>query len=238
MIDIGAKIKARRKELKLSADYLANELGVSRSTIFRYEKGDIEKLPALTLDKIADLLQVDRDYFTEQDNSKDTLRQELLKVWKNLNPDQQTKVLNFAQEQLSDNIVALKTKKPIYTYKVYEKLSAGPGYSYINDGDFDTVTWDKDKNHDLASWVFGDSMEPKYPNASVALIINSGFDYDGAVYAIDWNDQTYIKKVYREESRLRLVSINSDYEDILVPYEDQPRIIGKVIDNFIPLEDR
>lgn len=30
----------------MSADELAEKLGVSRSTIFRYEKGDIDKVPA------------------------------------------------------------------------------------------------------------------------------------------------------------------------------------------------
>lgn len=41
----GQKIKARRKELGMSADEVAAKLGVSRSTIFRYENGHIEKSP-------------------------------------------------------------------------------------------------------------------------------------------------------------------------------------------------
>ena len=42
-------------------------------------------------------------------------------------------------------------------------------------------------------------MEPTYLNGEVVLIKQTGFDYDGAVYAVDWDGQTYIKKVYREE---------------------------------------
>ena len=45
-------------------------------------------------------------------------------------------------------------------------------------------------------------MEPKYQNGSVALIRETGFDYDGAVYAVVWNFQTFIKKVYREKEFL------------------------------------
>ena len=41
----GERMKFRRKELGLSADEVAAALNVSRATIFRYEKGDIEKLP-------------------------------------------------------------------------------------------------------------------------------------------------------------------------------------------------
>ena len=78
-------------------------------------------------------------------------------------------------------------------------------------------------------------MEPTYHNGSVALIRETGFDYDGAVYAVVWNSETYIKKVYREENGLRLVSINKDYEDKFAPYEDNPRIVGKIVGSFMPI---
>lgn len=52
----GERIKRRRKELGISADTLAERIGVSRSTVFRYENGDIEKMPTDTLKPIADAL--------------------------------------------------------------------------------------------------------------------------------------------------------------------------------------
>ena len=39
-MNVGERIKQCRKDLKMSADELAISVGVSRSTIFRYEKGD------------------------------------------------------------------------------------------------------------------------------------------------------------------------------------------------------
>ena len=80
-------------------------------------------------------------------------------------------------------------------------------------------------------------MEPKYPNGSVALIQENGFDYDGAVYAVLWGGQTYIKKVYREEEGLRLVSINTKYSDLIAPYDEEPRVVGKIVGHFLPIED-
>ena len=59
----------------------------------------------------------------------------------------------------------------------------------------------------------------------------------GAIYAIDWDGQTYIKKVYREGNGLRLVSLNRNYSDKFAPYDENPRIIGKIVGNFMPLED-
>lgn len=59
---IGERIKQRRKELGYNADYLANKLGVSRSTIFRYEKGDIEKVPVEIIAVLAEILQTTPEY--------------------------------------------------------------------------------------------------------------------------------------------------------------------------------
>lgn len=53
---IGQRIKEKRKELKLSADELGAKLGKDRSTIYRYEKGDIENLPLDILEPIAEAL--------------------------------------------------------------------------------------------------------------------------------------------------------------------------------------
>lgn len=54
---IGERIKARRLELGLSADDVAVRLGKNRSTVFRYESSDIEKLPTVVLEKLASVLR-------------------------------------------------------------------------------------------------------------------------------------------------------------------------------------
>lgn len=59
---IGQRMKQRRKELKMSADELGSRLGKDRSTIYRYEKGDIENLPLDILEPIAEALQTTPQY--------------------------------------------------------------------------------------------------------------------------------------------------------------------------------
>lgn len=61
-MDIGQRIKQRRKELKMSAEELGKRLGKDRSTIYRYEKGDIENLPLDILEPIATALQTTPQY--------------------------------------------------------------------------------------------------------------------------------------------------------------------------------
>lgn len=58
----GQRLKERRKEIGISADDIANELGVSRSTIFRYESGQIEKVPANVIEELATILRTTPAY--------------------------------------------------------------------------------------------------------------------------------------------------------------------------------
>ena len=143
-----------------------------------------------------------------------------------------SEILGVTEEFFYEEEIAM----PTFPYHVYESLSAGIGATVYDDKSFDTVYFDKELAHDFASWISGNSMEPTYNNGSVALIREMGFDYDGAVYAVVWNSQTFIKKVYREENGLRLVSINKDYKDIQIPYDEKSRIVGKIVGDFMPLE--
>ena len=42
---IGKQIRNRRKELKMSVDELARRIGKDRSTVYRYENGEISNMP-------------------------------------------------------------------------------------------------------------------------------------------------------------------------------------------------
>ena len=53
----GERMKKRRKEIGLSAETVADRLGVSPATIYRYENGDIDKVPGERLAPIAAILQ-------------------------------------------------------------------------------------------------------------------------------------------------------------------------------------
>lgn len=58
----GQRIKFRRKEIGMSAESLAEALGVSPATIYRYENGDIEKVPGDRLEPIAKALHTTPAY--------------------------------------------------------------------------------------------------------------------------------------------------------------------------------
>ena len=209
------KLKARRKELKMTQKDIADQLGVSYQAYSAWERG--VKQPSREKVKLLEhILKVSKGYFTEL---------EIVRLYNTLSDEDKDQALNYVR--------SLVQKEKC---NVYEKMSAGIGSSVYNDQNYDTVYFDEELAHDFASWISGDSMEPKYQNGSVALIRETGFDYDGAVYAVVCNSQTYIKRVYREEHGLRLVSINPNYKDIFLSYDEDPRIVGIIVGNFLPVE--
>lgn len=223
------KLKARRKELKMTQKDIADQLGITYQAYSSWERG--VKQPSREKVKLLEqILNAPKGYFTEV---------EIVRLYNVLSDEAKDQALsyvrNLVQKEQCKNVVSISEK--LYEYHVYEKMSAGIGSSVYNDQEYDTVYFDKELAHDFASWVSGDSMEPKYKNGSVALIRETGFDYDGAVYAVVCNSQTYIKRVYREDHGLRLVSINPKYEDLLISYNDDPRVIGIIVGNFFPLEE-
>ena len=206
------KLKARRKELKLTQKEIAEQLGISFQAYSAWERG-VKEPSEEKVKQLEEILKVPKGYFTQI---------EIVRLYNSLSNKGKEKVIvyarNLAQEEQVKKVTAISEK--LFEYHVYERMSAGIGASVYDDRNFDTVYFNEELAHDFASWVAGDSMEPKYQNGSVALIRETGFDYDGAVYAVVCNNQTYIKRVYREEDGLRLVSINPKYKDIFISYEE------------------
>ena len=222
------KLKIRRKELKLTQKDIADRLGISYQAYSAWERG-VKQPSKEKVKQLEQILDVPIGYFTEL---------EIVQLYNALSDEGKNNALSYVrglvQKEKCKNIVSMSEK--LYEYHVYEKMSAGIGSSVYNDQNYDTVYFDEELAHDFASWVSGDSMEPKYQNGSVALIRETGFDYDGAVYAVVCNNQTYIKRVYQEEQGLRLVSINPKYLDIFLSYDEDPRIVGIIVGNFVPIK--
>ena len=59
---VGERIKQRRKQLGINAEQVAADLGVSPSTVYRYENGAIEKMGIDKLEPLADALHTTPEY--------------------------------------------------------------------------------------------------------------------------------------------------------------------------------
>ena len=212
------RLKSLRTERKISQTAVAQYLGVTRAAYNSWEKG--KYVPnKKNLEELAAYFNVETTFFESE--------YEIVNKYLQLNEINQKKLLTMANELYVSQL---------YKYQVHAKLSAGLGNFYYEDYEFDTVYFNKDISYDIASWIDGDSMEPKYHSGDVALIKKTGYDFDGLVYAVVYNEQTYIKKVFLEENTVRLVSINDNYKDIIAPIEEV-NIVGVVTDSFKPIKE-
>lgn len=241
-IFIGSKIKEQRKLKGWTQLELGQRIGLGKNAISNYEKG-FRSPKKNTMFDLANAFNIPIDDLFPPIHSpsisldtSDTVRA-ISETVERLEEPRRVIVLDTAKMQLDEqNRAQNDVHEELTEYHVFEKLAAGNGYNYMEDRNYDVVFFNKDIDHDFASWVYGDSMEPKYLDGSVALIKDTGWDYDGAIYAVDWDGQSYIKKVYKEKDGLRLVSINDKYDDKFAKWEEEPRIIGKVVGNFMPVE--
>ena len=148
-MNIGDRMKQRRKQLKLTADEVAEKIGVSRSNVYRYEKGDIEKLPLEVLEPLSEILQTTPQQLMGWESGDD-----ILPIYNQLEPPRQKKVYDLAEKEL-------EAQNKVVSFPVYGKTAAGTdpvtyGDPDVEHKDFSSVP----AGADVALVVSGDSMEP------------------------------------------------------------------------------
>ena len=114
---IGERIRITRIKQGLTIDELASRLGKNKTTIYRYENGDIENLPLGILDSLADALNTTPAYLMGwsknqgegRTNSESTMTPEMTYLYKwfgkhdlnSLTEDECAKVLEYAKFLIS-----------------------------------------------------------------------------------------------------------------------------------------
>lgn len=159
-------------------------------------------------------------------------------IYKQLNPERQTKVYNFAEQQLEEqnsNVIQFPVQDNHEEVQAY--LSAGTGILNYYEADKDIVEVPSDApEHDWIFKIVGDSMKPLFDTGDIVYVdeFKQGIDtiQNGRIYVVEVDGEAYIKKVYvyEETKTLRLVSLNKDYIDLLFRFEDSDiKFIGRVI---------
>ena len=219
-MNFGQNLKKLRKNAKLTQSQLAEKLGMKQNAYVLWEQKSTN--PTLEiLEKLADIYDLPiQELIKETDNNAE---KQLIDNYRSLTGEQQESVINFTDfliEQNKTEIINLKT----YHYKAYTSETLG--------------------RYDGAARVKGESMEPEFPNFSIATFLHTGFGRSGDIYAIAEGDlgeeRLYIKQVFEEEDgQFRIHSLNPDpqYKDFYLGQEDNFRIIGPVVDNFEEIEE-
>lgn len=214
MLTTGERMKSRRKELGLSADTVADALGVSRATVFRYERGDIEKLPGQALEPLAKVLCTSVAYLMGWESS----------------PSVQDKSNDFPAPNITGEVV---------TFRVNSDIAAGYDQPAETLSDWEGASVDipvsalhgRPAEDYFVIRIKGESMFPHYQDGDYVLVLRtSTLDHSGEVGVLLFGDEGTIKKIeyVPGEDWLRLVPFNPMFPSKTIEGVDleQCRVIG------------
>lgn len=249
-MNIAENIKKLRKNHGYTQKDLANILQVKPTAISAWESGRNKPL----MDKVtimATLFDVSTsDIVGDTFNKNNSILSLINETSSQLNPPRQQKVYEFAKNELTEqnksNIIQGSFGKDIDEDVKQEisyvgLLSAGLGYpNYDKERPLGTVTMRESQipsHYDLAFMVDGDSMYPTFENGEIVFIKKTPDVMNGQIGAVEINGEAFLKKMYVENRRLRLVSLNCErdkngnrlYPDFYADEYDDLYVIGRVI---------
>lgn len=230
---LGSSIKEVRKSKKLTQKKLAELTGFKQNTISNHENGN-RQLDEKDIRIYAQALEVSPQYLFDlaKPSSIEIIptTSPIQTIYDELEPPRQGKVLNYAKRQLDEQENEEETKInevseviSLYQVEVVSETAAASGFNYgfgYDDTDRETIEVDeRPPRHDIATKVSGDSMQPDYQDGDILYLVDKGLTtYNGDLAVIAYGDRSYFKKIYTENGRLRLVSLNDKYEDIILDF--------------------
>ncbi|HCY2932522.1 TPA: helix-turn-helix domain-containing protein [Staphylococcus aureus] len=231
------RLKQIMSERKISQSELSRRAGIGRNSISDYLNGKYEAKQDKVFE-LAKALNVNEAWLMGFDISKNRKieNNDITSIYSKLTPPRQSNVLKYATNQLeeqnndSDNLVDfnsyIQEKSEV---DIYGCASAGIGERLYNEPISKEFVRGYVPAHDIALKVNGDSMEPLFKNGQIIFIEKSHTIKDGQIGVFIINGDAYVKKVYVEDNRLTLVSLNKKYKDLYFYDNESVRLVGKVI---------
>ena len=235
---IAENITHFRKQRGITQKELAKEVGISASTMTDYMK--LRSAPSFgVIQKLADYFgvrksDIDTTFKEESTDSlpdtPDFLTQQITDNVVQLSVENKKIVLRTSEDLLKEQkneeeakINEVSEVISLYQVEVISETAAACGFNYgfgYDDTDRETIEVDEQPpRHDIATKVSGDSMQPDYQDGDILYLVDKGLTtYNGDLAVIAYGDRSYFKKIYTENGRLRLVSLNDKYEDIILDF--------------------
>ncbi|MCR4726335.1 MAG: helix-turn-helix domain-containing protein [Clostridia bacterium] len=205
-MDIGNRIKERREQLGITAETLGKRIGKAKTTIYRYESGFIESVPATVLDQIAKALMTSPAY---------------LMGWEDREPAGKeytfTNILPITKQRFP-LLGRVACGEPIFASEDRE--------SYVEAGT--TV------KADFCLQCQGDSMiGARILDGDIVFIQRQDMVENGQIAAVIIGEAATLKRVfyYPEKGKLVLQAENPKYEPLVYVGDElnEIRIIGKAV---------
>ena len=210
--------------------FVTNELKLSSSKVTAWKNGSIPKYGIL--EKISDYFDVPISFLFEDDNvyalkssalSDD--EQELLSNYRKSSRIDKARIQERAL--VSAEHAAESNEEPhITTIKLFDSsVSAGTGI-YVDYTEYENIETQEDtEGADYAVKVSGNSMEPRFFDGDIVLVEIAQTVEVGEIGIFNLNGQAFIK----ERGEKALISLNKDYDPIVVNPGDSIACQGRVI---------
>ena len=199
----GDLIKARRKAIAMSAERLAEKVGVSPATIYRYEKGDIEKVPVDVLKNIATALNTSPAYLMGWETSSDPA------------PTIPAGFEPLPEMTTIPLVGSIACGTPI---TAEENIEARIGIP---------AAW----RADFALTCHGDSMAPKICDGDIVCIRKQQEVENGEIAAVRIGEEATLKRFYRQGDTVLLQAENPTFAPLVYANHqlDEIAIEGKAV---------
>lgn len=210
--EIGLRIKQARQEARMTLDEVAQIVGIHKSTVARYEKGEINSIKMPVVESIANALRVNPEWVVCKSEVKDY-----------------DSLSKFPPPDITDDYT---------TFAVIGDIAAGYDHIAVEiwDGDKVDIPNSYLKGHSKEEFfvlrVKGDSMYPMYQEGDMVLMLRqTTVNRSGDVGAVIYDDEiATLKKIEFEsgDDWMRLVPINPNIPPILIEGEklEHCRVIG------------
>ncbi len=200
------RLKQRRLELNLTLEDIGNAVGVGKSTVRKWETGDIENMRRDKIYLLSKILQVPTSFFMEDDCD---YNKHLDTLPTNAYPAELCRLPVIGRVSAGNGVLA---EDNIIGYELADARYGNGDYFYLK--------------------VKGDSMFPKIEEGDLVLVhkqdsVDSG---NYAVVVVN-GEEGLVKQVKYDKEWIELISVNPYYpvrrfegRDVL-----QVRVIGKVV---------
>ena len=203
----GERMKQRRKEIGFSAEKVAERLGVSPATIYRYEKGDIEKVAVDSLAELAKILQTTPAYLMGWEEQPSPAASRKPTIPPGFEPMPAMDVVPLVGR------IACGT--PIMAEENIEQMVCVPS------------RW----HSTFTLTCKGDSMEPRIHDGDLVAIRSQPEVENGEIAAVRIGEEATLKHVYLHENFIELRPENPAFGSIILNREDMNTVVieGKAV---------
>lgn len=229
------RIKEARINKKYTQEQLATLIGVAKSTVTGYEKGNSE--PSIeTMGKIMSALDVDANFLWQDETDfpiqVSYTEMEHVKKYRALD-DHGKDMVDMVLKKESDRMAQLRRATtsvatvPVRVIQYYQRLaSAGSGQVVFDGVPVEPLEIPNKPEYRRVSYavgVNGQSMEPLYQDGDILLVEPTCQIEQGEVGIFIVGDKAYVKKLGETE----LISVNAEYDNI--PLTEDSKCMGRVV---------